>query len=68
LLCRAAPECASAPGGLSSPLTLAERAGSLAAVHFQLPAGTATLRLPSNTLLFRPDGEYVATADGTAAW
>jgi RND family efflux transporter MFP subunit len=38
-------------------------AGSYGEVHFRLPDGPATLRLPSNTLLFRADGQYVATTD-----
>jgi RND family efflux transporter MFP subunit len=38
-------------------------AGSFAQVHLPLPAGVASLRLPSNTLLFRADGLHVATVD-----
>jgi RND family efflux transporter MFP subunit len=37
--------------------------GSFAQVHLAMPAGMASLRLPSNTLLFRADGLHVATVD-----
>ena len=39
--------------------------GSYAEVHFKLPSETKTLRLPSNTILFRDNGLQVATVDGT---
>jgi hypothetical protein len=38
--------------------------GSFAQVHLAMPAGMSSLRLPSNTLLFRADGLHVATVDG----
>jgi RND family efflux transporter MFP subunit len=37
--------------------------GSFAQVHLAMPAGMSSLRLPSNTLLFRADGLHVATVD-----
>ena len=37
--------------------------GSYTEVHFRLPASTQTLRLPSNTVLFRAAGLQVATVD-----
>lgn len=38
--------------------------GAYAEVHFKIPANTATLRLPANTVLFRSAGLQVATLDG----
>ncbi len=38
--------------------------GAYAEVHFKLPAGAASLRLPANTVLFRAAGLQVATVDG----
>jgi RND family efflux transporter MFP subunit len=37
--------------------------GAYAEVHFKLPAGAESLRLPSNTVLFRSAGLQVATVD-----
>ena len=37
--------------------------GSYTDIHFQLPASTATLRLPANTILFRNTGLQVATVE-----
>jgi len=37
--------------------------GAYAEVHFKLPANAQTLRLPSNTVLFRAAGLQVATVD-----
>ncbi len=37
--------------------------GAYAEVHFKLPSPTKTLRVPSNTILFRPDGLQIATVD-----
>jgi RND family efflux transporter MFP subunit len=37
--------------------------GAYVEVHFKLPASTAILRLPANTLLFRASGLQVATVD-----
>jgi RND family efflux transporter MFP subunit len=38
--------------------------GAYAEVHFKLPAGVESLRLPANTVLFRAAGLQVATVDG----
>ena len=38
--------------------------GAYAEVHFKLPAGADTLRLPANTVLFRSAGLQVAAVDG----
>jgi RND family efflux transporter MFP subunit len=38
--------------------------GAYAEVHFKIPAGAETLRLPANTVLFRSAGLQVATLDG----
>jgi RND family efflux transporter MFP subunit len=38
--------------------------GAYAEVHFKLPAGAQSLRLPANTVLFRAAGLQVATVDG----
>jgi RND family efflux transporter MFP subunit len=38
--------------------------GAYAEVHFKLPAGAESLRLPANTVLFRAPGLQVATVDG----
>ena len=38
--------------------------GAYAEVHFKLPAGAESLRLPANTVLFRAAGLQVATVDG----
>jgi RND family efflux transporter MFP subunit len=40
--------------------------GSFAQVHLAMPAGMSSLRLPSNTLLFRADGLHVATVDANS--
>jgi RND family efflux transporter MFP subunit len=37
--------------------------GAYAEVHFKIPAGAETLRLPANTVLFRSAGLQVATLD-----
>ena len=37
--------------------------GAYAEVHFKLPAGAESLRLPANTVLFRAAGLQVATVD-----
>jgi len=37
--------------------------GAYAEVHFKLPAGAESLRLPANTVLFRSAGLQVATID-----
>jgi RND family efflux transporter MFP subunit len=37
--------------------------GAYAEVHFKIPAGAETLRLPANTVLFRAAGLQVATLD-----
>jgi RND family efflux transporter MFP subunit len=37
--------------------------GAYTEIHFKLPSAKATLRLPSNTVLFRGDGLQVATVD-----
>jgi RND family efflux transporter MFP subunit len=37
--------------------------GAYAEVHFRIPAGAETLRLPANTVLFRAAGLQVATLD-----
>jgi multidrug efflux pump subunit AcrA (membrane-fusion protein) len=37
--------------------------GAYAEVHFKLPAGAESLRLPANTVLFRAAGLQVATLD-----
>ncbi|HEY0748261.1 MAG TPA: efflux RND transporter periplasmic adaptor subunit [Steroidobacteraceae bacterium] len=37
--------------------------GAYTEVHFKLPSPTKTLRVPSNTILFRADGLQVATVD-----
>jgi multidrug efflux pump subunit AcrA (membrane-fusion protein) len=37
--------------------------GAYCQVHFQLPTGTETMRLPANTVLFRAAGLQVATVD-----
>ena len=37
--------------------------GAYTEVHFKLPSGTQTLRLPSNTVLFRASGLQVAVVD-----
>jgi len=37
--------------------------GSYTEIHFKLPASTQTLRLPANTVLFRPEGLLVAVVD-----
>ena len=37
--------------------------GAYTEVHFKLPSGTRTLRLPANTVLFRAAGLQVATVD-----
>lgn len=37
--------------------------GSYTEIHFELPASTATLRLPANTVMFRPDGLQVAVVE-----
>ncbi len=37
--------------------------GAYAEVHFKIPAGAQTLRLPANTVLFRAAGLQVATLD-----
>jgi RND family efflux transporter MFP subunit len=37
--------------------------GSYTEIHFKLPASTETLRLPSNTVLFRSDGVQVAVVE-----
>jgi RND family efflux transporter MFP subunit len=37
--------------------------GAFAEVHFKLPAGADSLRLPANTVLFRASGLQVATVD-----
>ena len=37
--------------------------GSYTEVHFNLPSSTQTLRVPSNTVLFRADGLQVAVVD-----
>ena len=39
--------------------------GAYADVHFRLPANAQTLRVPSNTIIFRAAGLQVATVDGT---
>lgn len=37
--------------------------GSYAEVHFKLPSSSRTLRLPANTVLFRPEGLEVAVVE-----
>ena len=39
--------------------------GAYAEVHFRLPANAQTLRIPSNTIIFRAAGLQVATVDAT---
>jgi RND family efflux transporter MFP subunit len=39
--------------------------GAYTEIHFKLPSGGETLRVPSNTVLFRAQGLQVATVDGS---
>ncbi len=39
--------------------------GAYTEIHFKLPSANKSLRVPSNTVLFRADGLQVATVDGS---